>query len=136
MPKRAATLTPFLVTAGVGITPLFPGESLRDGFWLMVAVRTMGTSGWVEVGDITARISRMYYANDFYVWDCPPDYAFNFANFMCASENGDAVLEITGMMPDLMPALSLGAMAQDDSLKDFVTTYAGVLAALATKGLI
>lgn len=97
--RRAIPIIPFTIIAGPGIVPLFPEQRNIDGFWLLVAVRDMDTSTWVRIGDVTAQVSTMYYANDFYVWDCPSGYVFDFANFYCSSENGDVVLEVTGMQP-------------------------------------
>lgn len=104
MASRASLMSPFIITAAPTATPILPGLNSLDGFWIQIAVRTMGTSGWVGIGNSASQASLLYNANDFLVWDCPPGYVINFADFYATSENGDAVLEITGMRPVDQPS--------------------------------
>jgi len=94
---QARPFTPFTVTAAGTPTPIFPGINRKDVFWVIVAVRSMGTSSWVGLGDSIAQEGRMYYANDFLVWDLPNGKTFNAATLYVKSENGDAVVEVSGM---------------------------------------
>jgi len=91
--------TPFTVTAPADPAPVFQGIPRRNAYWIVVAVRDMGTSGWVAIGDSVAQESRMYLANDFWIFDVPYPLTLNVARYYVKSENGDAVLEVTAMGP-------------------------------------
>jgi hypothetical protein len=97
MALRAALLPPFVIQAPITAAPIFADIQSLDGFWIQMAVRTMGGDAWVGVGTKDSQASLMYYANDFFVWDVPPGYVLNFADFWMISSGGNAVLEITGM---------------------------------------
>lgn len=120
MSSRAALMDPAVIVAPVAATPIFPGQSSLDGFWIQVAVRDMHTSSYVGIGNKSSQASLMYYANDFLVWDCPPGYVLNFADFYCVSEFGDVELEVTGMRPVNEPSGLLPGVTFPSPLKEAI----------------
>jgi len=106
-PLRAVEIDPFVIRALTTAAPIFAGQQSLDGFWLVIAVRSMGTSSWVGIGTKSSQASLMYYANDFVVKDCPPGYVINFADYYMISEFGDVDLEITGLRAVAQPSALL-----------------------------
>jgi hypothetical protein len=59
----------------------------------------MGTSSWVRLGDSVVQANSFYYSNDFQVFAVPDGWIMDASELYAKSENGDAVLEVSGMFP-------------------------------------
>jgi len=87
------------VTPGTEPTPLFPLESMKPAFWVMVQLKDMGSATYVRLGDNVRQADELMGAGDFRVYDVPPGWAFNAAKMYCISDAADAVITIQGMGP-------------------------------------
>ena len=97
---RANLIEPVTVTPGTARTQLFTGVQDLDAFWVLVAVRTMGTATYVAIGNQNSQENRLLGAGDFQIFDVPEGFVFNAAQLYCKADvAAQAVLEVSGMFP-------------------------------------
>jgi hypothetical protein len=97
---RANLIEPSTVTPGTTRTQLFTGYQDLDAFWVLVAVRTMGTATYVAIGNQNSQENRLLGAGDFQIFDVPEGFVFNAAQLYAKADvAGQVVLEISGMFP-------------------------------------
>lgn len=97
--KEAYLLNPPTVTPQTVATPLFPSDTTKYAFWVMVLLRDIGTATYVRIGDNININDSLLGAGDFRIYDVPPGYFFDAAKLYCISDTADAVLEIQGLGP-------------------------------------
>jgi hypothetical protein len=98
---RASPQTPSIVVAGIEPTPIFPGWADKPAFWISVSVLDMHTSTYVYVGNSVVQADGLFSKTDFVLYDVPPGYDFNAADYYIISDGGDAEVAVVGMFPPL-----------------------------------
>jgi len=97
--QTARLLNPPEVTPGTEATPLFPLDSMKPAFWVMVQLKSLGSGTYVRLGDNVRQADELMGAGDFRVYDVPPGWIFNAAELYCISDAADGTITVQGMGP-------------------------------------